>query len=448
MVAVRTLVTVAIAFFILLPVNPQAAVAQDDDSALLESYKSGERETRNSFWAIHDNPVAGQGAKYKDFDGTQESFRVAFVRGNVCTVEHQLPASEVVLAYEFEMTGAIAKRVRRAWAGKVGEKPFQAKVAPIKALGAVGLGGGGSSDLSQEPFEEFEQGGRKWNGTLTTIRRWSKSTKKAGNPDSITRVWKSDANWFQQSIREEVEKGAANTAVAQMLSSSSDFPALLDWTEIPAPTDEEERTLRSPVIQSVAAADLERLVNQNLSFGYNWGIHPDAKVGDWAQYSRCRLTLAKLTEERAILECTRPDDELGLVEAMEFKIADGIAVKAIARFAGLRGKQPRSAKYSTWQDQRPLETTTGPEQDYVFAGRTWRGRLVTETRSSLRPKIEGDYKDITETIISEDAPFGRPLSLSSYRASEPDEGYSWELTGLGTDASPALDWSEWQATPE
>src|SRR5690606_19885810 len=143
---------------------------------------------------------------------------------------------------------------------------------------------------------------------------------------------------FKRSIREEVEKSANNVIVAQMLTSSNELAALLDWTDVPAPTKDEDASLRNTLIQSVAAAELERLVTQNLSFGKNWGIHPDAKVGDWAEYSQYRLTLAKLTKDRAILECTRLDDELGLVEAMEFKVADGIALKPIARFAGLRGK--------------------------------------------------------------------------------------------------------------
>src|SRR5690606_83950 len=106
------------------------------------------------FWSIHDDPKPGQSATFANAMGVERTYRVAFVRESVCTIERRLPGSDVVIAVEFELSGPIKNMVRRAWVGRVRQKPFAAEVqVPSGADSAVGLSG--AAESSREEFVDL-----------------------------------------------------------------------------------------------------------------------------------------------------------------------------------------------------------------------------------------------------------------------------------------------------
>ncbi len=423
---------------------PDELDTSDQDDALLLAYKEGREVVPPEFHAIHENPMAGQGARYRALDGKVRTYRVATVRGDVCVVERQLPASAVVIAVEFEVTGKIQNLVRRAWVGRKGTKPILAKVGPVTRGGGGGVGLNGTWDVTHEPFVDLEQGGRKWSGSLQTTKWWKR--KANGDPDEVTKYWTSTENWFSQLIRAEVESKGGAKQVAELFECSDAMEPLLDWSGIPAPTAEEDLQIRAQLVRGAAQADLELMVKARLSFGNRWGLHPDAKVGDWARYSNLTLTLVRLEQGRAVVEASYVGDELGLVEAMEFEVKSGKAIEVVARFAGIRGGQPRPAIFRSWMDARPLETVTADWAEVELAGRKWKAREVRHVRKSLEAKPNAT-DEIFELLESEAAPFGQPLRKKSYWADRPESASPSELSEVGTGATEALDWSAWRPTP-
>jgi hypothetical protein len=261
-------------------------------------------------------------------------------------------------------------------------------------------------------------------------------------------VWKSDENWFRQTLRIEIEETGKEMRIGALIAAADESEPLLDWSEIPAPTPEQMTQIRAAVLEQVARGDLALMVEGDLAKGCHWGLHPEAKVGDWAEYGEKRLTLVKLENGRGVVECIDTNDELGLVEAMEFEVKDGKAVRVRKRFAGIRGRQPVMASRSTYRDIRPHQATEGGWHQVELAGREWTARLVTETRTRASRWIDKPYEDITERLVSQEAPFGQPLRIKKYEATAPDEAQVFELTALGRAARPALDWSAWQPTPQ
>lgn len=428
--------------------DPEELDASDQDDALLLAYKEGREKVKASFYAIHKDPVAGQGADYVDENGVARSYRVAFVRGTVCTVEHQLAGTAVVVAVEFETAGPLADWVLRAWAGRKGTKPFPVEVEPIITSGSGGRGARGPLEITDERFADFEQGGLTWSGKLTTTKYWK--SRKRGEPDQTQRVWRSDLDWFQQSIRIETEVRGSPMVVHEMTRASLNSPSLLDWTDVPEPAADELEPIRARLSRQLARADLKRMVSGNMSFSNVWGLHPNAKVGDWAEYGAARYTLVKLEHGRGIVE-SGPMVGSNLVESIEFKVENGKATEVVARFVGIKGEPPIPAKLSIHNDRRPLEVSEGKEEQVEIAGRTWKARQVTRTRRSLAPERERDYSDVEVRTISEDAPFGRPLKYKSYYLptpdAEPQDIREWVLTATGDGGKPALDWSAWRPTP-
>ncbi|MCC6466390.1 MAG: hypothetical protein IT463_13710 [Planctomycetes bacterium] len=425
-----------------LGVRSQDAEPPSADDALLEAYRTGKTLAQQAFWSLHGNAGAGQGARYRDFDGTETTYRVAFLRGNVCTVEQQLRGSEVVLALEFEVNGPIDEQVRRAWVGRRGEAPFAAKVEPMHR-GAGGVGGGGNCTVSHERFADLDQGGRKWSGNLKTTKYRRRIRDKEFY--KFERIWTSDEHWFNHAIRQEIEVIGQEIQVAELVECSDSMAPLLDWSGIPAPTPEEEAAIRAPLLQVAVQLDLQRMISGNLSFGNLRDLHPGAKVGDWASYGGGTKTLVKLEQGRGIIESEIKYGDLVLVEAVEFNVTDGKAGDPVARWVGMKGTVPQRAKLgtSTYTDDRPLETTVGEWKQVTLAGRQWRAREVVNRRTSKNSVVETPQVEVEELLECEEAPFGRHLKYKRYWTYLLHQTYTRELTACGDGGTALLDWSSW-----
>lgn len=428
--------------------GPDERDTSDQDDALLLAYKEGREKVKASFFAIHKDPVAGQGADYVDQRGVARSYRVAFVRGATCTVEQQLAGASVVVAVEFEMAGPLANRVLRAWAGRKGDKPFPVQVEPIRPNRVHSVGLNGWFESSAERFEDLKQGGMAWSGVVTTESYWA--SRGSDVPEWTTKTWDSDADWFRQSIRSETVRPGSAATVSEMTRASLNSPSLLNWAGLPDSSPEDLKDLRDRLLRQQGRLDLTQLISGKVSFSNVWGLHPDAKVGDWAEYGLTRCTLVKLESGRGIIESV-VNDGRELVESIEFKVENGKATEVVARFVGIKGEVPIPARLSTHNDKRPVETSEGKMEEVDVAGRTWKSKQVTRTRRSLAPEREGDDSDVVVCTISEDAPFGRPLKYKSYYLpapdGEPQDIREWVLTATGEGGKPALDWSAWRPTP-
>lgn len=423
-----------------------------EEEVLLERLALDEDRAPKYCRTIHEKPVAGQGATYVNSRGEEHTHRIAFVRGDVCTVEYQGSNDNVVLAYEFELTSEAKHLVRRAWAGLRGKRPHARKLwQPPKDTGfgrsSVGLGGNYSYEETEEAFTEFEHAGRKWSGSLEIESYWSDRTDRmAGKaPTRVTRTWTADNAWFTYPLKIEIEKDRETKVMFEMKECKDSTAPMLDWSDIPVPSALEEKKIHQDAIQRLAKDELIDLKYSNTTFGNVWGLHPNAKEGDWARIGNTQYVLVKLSETRGAIEARRPDSELGLVEAIEFEIKDGKAFSVISRFAGIRGNKPEpNIRHHEFQDQRPLEVKEESIKPINVAGVIWDAKLVKHIRGSLRPETEGDYKDITETYVSEHAPFGQPLIYRSYRIGKEDEAYERRLTSVGDGGEAWLDWSEWE----
>jgi len=418
--------------------DDSAKERQQRDDELLESFRTGEKIVPSGFHRIHSSPKAGQRATYRDAKGYLQTYHVAFLRGNVCTVERQEFDSDVVIAVEFELEGLLKQTVRRAWVGRVGEKPLKARVA----LPTGGHGGfsSGPNEKSVAIFEDLELGGRNWSGQVTTMKYWKRGDKKSVPPRTIVKTWTSTEDLFREPIREETEVAGTKETV-ELSEYSESGSALLNWADVSAHTSEEEREIRRPLVRALNADELKRMLSGRLVSGTPPGLHPQPKVGDWATYAGERWTLAVLTDARAVIEFAPEDSENMVARAIEFRVENGKAGDVVAFYAGFRDAQPQMARYSLFTDQRQLEITKGAELEIKIAGFTWKARNERHVRKPLR---EIDPSEIFELVVSSDAPFGRPLKSKRYYTTLPEGASSLDLSGFGENGKPAMDWSTWK----
>lgn len=439
---------VASAFLLTLlwsPVVGQEAeepVRRTSDSKLLERYRNGEEKVLGLRWhRIHDNPVAGQGAVYRWFGGTEETFRVAFREGNLCIVEYRTSQREIVFAYEFELAGSLRGYIRRAWVGGPGEKPSAAKIAsPFEYLntrtGYPPRLRHSHRHLDRKRFTDADFGGVRWSGTVT-IESFFPGEEKA----YTERTWRSEQNWFNMPVRQERES-KDKIDCSGMVRVSKDLEPLLDWSGFAMPTPEENEEIRRPLLDETRKFERWDLCRDH--WGNLFGLHPGAKVGDWAEYGDYRLTLVKLEQGRGIVEQTRPGDELNLVEAIEFEVVDGKAGQMVARYVGVAGESPTRTGLVGWDTPapRPGPVVVGKTCDLEMAGKAWTATENRETRQY------DETQQIVDTLESENAPFGQPLRSRVFFVYDEESASMTELTAFGDGGVAALDWSTWVPAEE
>lgn len=416
----------------------------DTDDTLLAQYKSGELLAPAEVWNLHENAKAGQGAVFKDFEGIEQTFRIASLEKNVCIVEHRLPDSNVVLAteVEVEVEGVLANMVQRAWIGRMGEKPTEINIAVSKS----GSGGWGRSvpvKTKKTEFKNRKQGGLKWSGTLRTDTFYK--TRAYKKVMSVRKYWDSKKAWFNSALWTEIEKDG-ETQTSGITEASLKFSSLMDWSRFPKANYKTRRKIRTPLLEQVAKAKIKSAVAGRLGFGNYYGLHPNAEVGDWAVYNNeFKLTLVSLDAKCAIVERTELIDELKIVEAIEFSVVKGKAGGVIKRHVGLYGDKPTEARYSTWTASGMPETSYEKYKDVKYAGKSWRARSGRTEITRLNKNEEKELFKVTKFVECKLAPFGYPLETKYWYDSKPEDVTTTKLTGTGNKGRARLKWKEYLA---
>ncbi|MBE7490302.1 MAG: hypothetical protein HS108_00855 [Planctomycetes bacterium] len=418
--------------------NNNDDVARDiEDRLLLRDYGSGRKTVDTYFGRIHESPQAGQFAAYQNAKGERFSWCIASLRGNVCVIEQRLAGSNVVIAREVEFTGPLARRVRRAWVGKAGEKPVPATISDPPS-NAVGLSGGMHYRDTTSELPDYEHAGRKWQAKLHVRKYWPTEADEGQPPHSIQRVWTSVENWFREDLRVETETAGTIAIVHDMVSVGDSSEPMLDWSDVPALTEAEDRALHDKLVQELETADLRQAISGGLTVAAHVGLHPDAKVGDWASYGFRRLTVVKLEQGRIVIECFAQRERNRVVEAVEFEFTDGKLGALMARHVGIVGTQPQLGVMPYVPQGAITELSRSEMATVEVAGRKWQATTIT------RSEIHNRRETLVETLEAQDQPFGQPLVETRTNKADKARSDRVELKELGSDAKPQLDWSAWK----
>ncbi|MCA8945573.1 MAG: hypothetical protein KDB29_05060 [Planctomycetes bacterium] len=408
---------------------------QDTDP--LAPWLDGSTVVGNECYDLHADMKVGQSATFHTEEGDENRFVVVRAYDGLVLLERKMPDG-VVLAREVRTTAPHKEWVRRAWVGIPGEKPFS---IPVPIPEKVGHGGGfayrNRPTVVRGSFEDYSHRGRDWSG------EWVRRTWRKGAGTYSVEVWTSEENWFNRDLRSIRTDIDGKTTEWGMAACTESAEPMLDWSNEPPPTDEQneryERELQSRVdrIEYREYAEAFRVAGRSV-----YAVAKSAEPGTQVTYSRDVVWApGKHDVTWRVVTC---DDDAVLVESQE-EGSTLVVAYLVDRKADLPGHNNVLKCYAGIEGQEPIQVSRS-------SARVPDGEVAESDYSDLKvgdKSYSGVRLDFTPSRESGDrqsywyadaVPMGWPVKMEVLDT-EGDLRRTDEYVSTGKGAKPALDWS-------